>query len=557
MRNVLLRIFLAAFLSIAFWGCTSGGGGDGDPGEKAEIPTTAEIIVFAGGAGWGDVVFTHATHADEYYDGVCIHCHDHETVGTESHWSCRECHTTGQDAEALCEEYANHGCIMTQCQDCHLQEGGNPAPDGDSCGDCHGSPEYAETIVFSGGGGYGPVGFTHMKHSTDYYDGDCMECHDHDEGVWVCGDCHTRGADAEELCVEKEDHGCIMTQCQYCHAANSPPAPDGDACGDCHGFPPYAETIVFPGGGNCESVTFTHQKHAMDYSEGRCRDCHKMEADFWMCRLCHTVGGVGGENDANCEISQYFDAYHEAYHGCIAYQCMQCHAENPEAPDGSLCVHCHDSCDCPPPDQCECSNCHTSHDQDPCTDCHAYASHTSWQPCTNDVCHAIRPPASHSSWTPCTTALCHAQFPLSHQEQTCNGADCHSFPPPGDHNYDGGGNDGCTALLVCHLPGTYKAPSHKDNDDCMYCHQSPPHDMVYPWASCTSGGCHGTLSTSASHNQKPCNDTDCHIASSSEHDLYQVQDCTTGVCHEYGDHSGVLFDWDPCSTDVCHPVPPS
>ncbi|MBW1744467.1 MAG: hypothetical protein JRJ47_13725 [Deltaproteobacteria bacterium] len=84
MRNVVSRIvLLTVVLGIALVGCSSGG--EDDPGEKATIPANAVTITFAGGGGWGPVVFTHVTHSDEYYDGVCLVCHDHEDVGTETH----------------------------------------------------------------------------------------------------------------------------------------------------------------------------------------------------------------------------------------------------------------------------------------------------------------------------------------------------------------------------------------------------------------------------------------------------------------------------------------
>jgi hypothetical protein len=136
MRSIASKIvLLTVVLGIALVGCSSDGGDD--PGEKATIPANAVTITFAGGGGWGPVVFTHAIHSDEYYDGVCLVCHDHEDVGTETHWSCRECHTAGADAEGLCNEYdQDHGCLMTQCQNCHLVEGA-PAPDGSACSDCH------------------------------------------------------------------------------------------------------------------------------------------------------------------------------------------------------------------------------------------------------------------------------------------------------------------------------------------------------------------------------------------------------------------------------------
>lgn len=134
MTSVVSRIILAVFLCVVLAGC--GTDGCDDPGEPAQIPANAVSITFAGGGGWGPVTFSHETHTYEYYDGVCLVCHDHEDVGTETHWSCRECHTAGADAENLCDEYEDHGCLMTQCQNCHLIEGSR-APDGSACSDCH------------------------------------------------------------------------------------------------------------------------------------------------------------------------------------------------------------------------------------------------------------------------------------------------------------------------------------------------------------------------------------------------------------------------------------
>jgi hypothetical protein len=134
MKCVVLTMVLAFSLGIALAGCSAD---DNRPGEQAKIPANAQTIVFSGGGGWGPVTFMHQQHADEYYNGVCLTCHDHEDVGGETHWSCRECHTAGADSEALCDEYdVDHGCIMTQCHNCHVLEG-PPAPDGSACGSCH------------------------------------------------------------------------------------------------------------------------------------------------------------------------------------------------------------------------------------------------------------------------------------------------------------------------------------------------------------------------------------------------------------------------------------
>ncbi|MBW1742345.1 MAG: cytochrome c3 family protein [Deltaproteobacteria bacterium] len=107
-------------------------------------------------------------------------------------------------------------------------------------------PAEAEKIVYAGGRGWGPAIFKHKQHANEYYNGDCNVCHDHYEENLACGDCHTAGTDAEELCDEDADHGCIMRQCQKCHVNHGSPAPDGSSCGHCHEIPPYAEATILP-----------------------------------------------------------------------------------------------------------------------------------------------------------------------------------------------------------------------------------------------------------------------------------------------------------------------
>jgi hypothetical protein len=128
MTRIFPAIILAFFIGICYFGCV--GVSDYRPGEQAEIPVSAYTITFYGGFE-GPVTFTHEQHSKVYYGNECITCHDHEDVGGETHWYCGECHT-GLDSEDLCDEYSQHGCIMTQCQNCHILEG-PPAPNGLSC----------------------------------------------------------------------------------------------------------------------------------------------------------------------------------------------------------------------------------------------------------------------------------------------------------------------------------------------------------------------------------------------------------------------------------------
>ena len=102
------------------------------PGEQAQIPASAQTITISG-VTWSDVAFQHEQHSDRY-KGMCIKCHDHQPIAGQTHWYCRKCHTAGQDREKLCTAVAQHGCIMTQCYNCHEVKGANP---GLTCMDCH------------------------------------------------------------------------------------------------------------------------------------------------------------------------------------------------------------------------------------------------------------------------------------------------------------------------------------------------------------------------------------------------------------------------------------
>jgi len=126
-------LFVTAMFSflIVLVGC--GSDSDAPTVETAKIPASANTVTFFGGVE-GPVVFSHEKHSTQYYNGVCIACHDHEAVAGATHWYCRDCHTAGSDREALCNPYdLDHGCVMTQCQNCHVLEG-PPAPSGSSCG---------------------------------------------------------------------------------------------------------------------------------------------------------------------------------------------------------------------------------------------------------------------------------------------------------------------------------------------------------------------------------------------------------------------------------------
>jgi hypothetical protein len=102
------------------------------PGTQAVIPESDKVVLFSC-ATWSDVRFNHEQHSTRY-NGMCVKCHDHQTIAGQTHWYCRSCHTAGSDVEKLCDPVAQHGCIMTQCYNCHETKGANP---GQSCEDCH------------------------------------------------------------------------------------------------------------------------------------------------------------------------------------------------------------------------------------------------------------------------------------------------------------------------------------------------------------------------------------------------------------------------------------
>lgn len=132
MQRLLLRIALLSMIILIIGLLAHCSVSDNRPGEQAQIPESSRTITFQG-EDWSDVVFNHTQHANRY-DGMCIKCHDHEPIAGTTHWYCRSCHTAGQDRENLCNPLQYHGCVMTQCHNCHEVKGANP---GLKCMDCH------------------------------------------------------------------------------------------------------------------------------------------------------------------------------------------------------------------------------------------------------------------------------------------------------------------------------------------------------------------------------------------------------------------------------------
>ncbi|MCU0575216.1 MAG: DVUA0089 family protein [Desulfobacterota bacterium] len=139
MKGTFAGIVLVFFLSPVLIQCDVS---SNRPGEQAVIPESSRVVTFSC-VTWSDVKFNHEQHSARF-NGMCIKCHDHQTIAGQTHWYCRSCHTAGSDVEKLCDPVEQHGCIMTQCHNCHETKGENP---GLSCEGCH-----AGGMKTSGGG---------------------------------------------------------------------------------------------------------------------------------------------------------------------------------------------------------------------------------------------------------------------------------------------------------------------------------------------------------------------------------------------------------------------
>lgn len=93
------------------------------------LPDEPVRLMFPGTA--GNVLFTHALHADDY--GVdCDTCH--HNLEDDEIYNCSECHepgVTGEDADPMGRTDALHD----QCIGCHDEEGAGPT----ECSACHAS----------------------------------------------------------------------------------------------------------------------------------------------------------------------------------------------------------------------------------------------------------------------------------------------------------------------------------------------------------------------------------------------------------------------------------
>lgn len=136
-------LFLLGFLVLPiFTGCADSKDPTINDSFRNEIPSNDEYIIFVGSL-WSNVTFPHEEHSQREADD-CFVCHDHGATAGDSKWNCSTCHTAN-DPEFLCDQDANHGCIMAQCDFCHNQRGG-AAPsigcrgedtDITCCVDCH------------------------------------------------------------------------------------------------------------------------------------------------------------------------------------------------------------------------------------------------------------------------------------------------------------------------------------------------------------------------------------------------------------------------------------
>ena len=106
-------------------------------GQPPIISESKRVITFKALGGEEDVIFTHAKHAEEYWDDNCLACHNHTDVREDTVWGCDQdsCHPADENL-GLCYD-GDHNiidCMAAQCTKCHIDQVVNPAPD---CVDCH------------------------------------------------------------------------------------------------------------------------------------------------------------------------------------------------------------------------------------------------------------------------------------------------------------------------------------------------------------------------------------------------------------------------------------
>jgi len=92
------------------------------------------FVLFVGSA-WSNIIFRHQEHS-ERENNDCFICHDHGASIGDDKWNCGACHAAN-DPENLCDQDEDHGCIMAQCDFCHVERiGSSPsAPAIDCSGD--------------------------------------------------------------------------------------------------------------------------------------------------------------------------------------------------------------------------------------------------------------------------------------------------------------------------------------------------------------------------------------------------------------------------------------
>jgi len=242
-------------------------------------------------------------------DGDCSSCHDSESPGAgdlvaESPDLCLTCH---DHIEVETSERNSHvPAAEGECLTCHdphtsLQSALLVEPQGDLCGQCHGSARDAE----------------HPFDHVPYKDGNCTGCHE------------PHGGDHEALLVQSDN-----TLCTSCHTdsafVNPQHAAAEDDCRTCHTPHASARPVLLAEDGQtlcvaCHEIDESRPVGHEPYSSGGCIYCHAPHASDQthlvraeperLCVNCHTdvaralAAPHAHEPASNCQ------GCHETHHG--------------------------------------------------------------------------------------------------------------------------------------------------------------------------------------------------------------------------------------------------
>lgn len=270
---------------------------------------------------------------DDEHDGLngtdCAYCHvvrnwqdllfDHarETefplLGRHEEIACGDCHT-GNKFEVE---------LDSQCIACHRDDDEHEGRNGEACGDCHNTSDWAESL------------FDHDRETGFALLGKHAEI--------VCADCHT--GPVHEVKLESE--------CIACHRDDDEhQGEQGEACGDCHNAQGWTVAVRFDhdltsfpllGLHQDAACTDCHESKRFREAPEACVDCHRDDDEHEAtlgpdCADCHNPAGWKlWVFDHNTRTDFVLDGAHDGL------ACGACHQEPvvDEFRMASTCAGCH------------------------------------------------------------------------------------------------------------------------------------------------------------------------------------------------------------------------